>query len=186
MLKSEIVALQAGTSSADSLLQQPDTELQVQNNVEHISTCFWLLESILDVLAENEEMLDGESEHAHFDPLDDATATRAMSSVSECVSYILEYVSEASSSPPDHLNGDLLTACARCVGRFLADVPIGHKDLVMGCLEVFVTCGEAYDGAGFMVPGLLQLLGEKLLKCLSFQSILLVVNWVAYACQIAI
>lgn len=152
--------LQVGISSAPIVLQV-DTKRQVENNIEHISTCLWLLEGILDVLVESEEMLNGNAGHAHFTPLNSAASTRAISSVSECVTNILEYISEASRSSPGTLNGDLSTACARCVGRFLADVPMGHNALVMECMESLVTCGEAYDGVGFMLPGLIQLLGKK-------------------------
>lgn len=134
----------------------------VSSAMDVIPACFQIVEALLDILVENEDASQEPfaQEPTEFIPLDDSIALRIMESVSDCIEYILEAVEEASTYSKNLFKNTLLLACSRCVGRFLAEVPSGHSGAVMKCLEPLCAAGEALEGAGFLVPGLLQLASE--------------------------
>ncbi|GMH39716.1 hypothetical protein BSKO_07614 [Bryopsis sp. KO-2023] len=129
--------------------------------------CFWLIEAVLDVLtaSENllEEMTTGPPVCGLVSPMDDAVALRTINSITEIIGHVLEYVSEWKKLASEGKAQDdcLLVACSRCVGRFLADIPIAHMEAVKTCCEVLVRCGDMHEGVEFMTPGLLQLTGGE-------------------------
>lgn len=105
--------------------------------------------------------------------LDDTTSLRMMETVSDCVAYILSFVEETTDYSRHFSKNTLLVACSRCVGRFLAEVPEGHSEAVIKCLKPLCMSGEVSEGAGFLVPGLLQLVSKlqnRLVRNIGFQQ----------------